>query len=77
MYLIRTDPSALVVGPTGLAYDYDKDILYIASMDDDEIFAVPDARRRTIDAGMGTRIYHDDAHLHRPLALVQGPKEIR
>src|SRR5215471_6972111 len=49
-YLIRPDPAALVVGPTGLAYDRDKDILYVASTGDNAIFAISQARRRGSDA---------------------------
>jgi DNA-binding beta-propeller fold protein YncE len=39
-YTFRTDPSALVVGPTGLAYDPATDVLYVASTGDNAIFAV-------------------------------------
>ena len=39
----RTDPAALVVGPTGLAYDAKNGTLYVASTGDNEIFAVPNA----------------------------------
>jgi len=72
-YLIRTDPSAFVVGPTGLAYDADKDVLYVASTGDNEIFAIPNARKRATDAGMGDLIYNDNAHLHGPLGLALAP----
>jgi hypothetical protein len=72
-YLFRTDPAALVVGPTGLAYDAQRDILYVASTGDNAIFAIPDARKRTSDAGMGSLIYQDNAHLHGPLALTLTP----
>lgn len=72
-YLIRPDPAALVVGPTGLAYDRDKDLLYVASTGDNAVFAIPRARRRTSDAGMGVLIYRDDAHLRGPLGLVLAP----
>jgi hypothetical protein len=39
-YLFRTDPAALVVGPTGLAYDVEHDVLYGASTGDNAIFAI-------------------------------------
>jgi DNA-binding beta-propeller fold protein YncE len=42
-YTFRTDPSALVVGPTGLAYDPATDVLYVASTGDNAIFAVAGA----------------------------------
>jgi hypothetical protein len=72
-YFIRPDPAALVVGPTGLAYDRDRDLLYVASTGDNAVFAISNARRRTSDAGMGTLIYKDDAHLRGPLGLVLAP----
>ena len=62
--------AAVVVGPTGLAYDEDGDILYVASTADNAIFAVPGARKAASDAGRGSLIYQDDTHLHGPLGLV-------
>jgi hypothetical protein len=72
-YLIRTDPAALVVGPTGLAYDAATDVLYVASTGDNAIFAVAHAQARTTDAGNGTVVYTDQMHLHGPLALALTP----
>jgi hypothetical protein len=72
-YLFRTDPAALVVGPTGLAFDARHDILYVASTGDNEIFAIRDAARRSSDAGKGNLVYQDNAHLHGPLGLVLVP----
>jgi uncharacterized protein (TIGR03118 family) len=72
-YLTRTDPAALVVGPTGLAYDAKKDLLYVASTGDNEIFAINHAEDRTSDAGMGKLVYQDSAHLRGPLGLVLAP----
>ena len=56
-YLTRTDPAALVVGPTGLAYDAKNDTLYVASTGDNEIFAIstrgePHERRRDGKRGL-------------------------
>jgi hypothetical protein len=72
-YLIRTDPAALVIGPTGLAYDAENDILYVASTGDNAIFAIASAQARTTDAGKGTLVYRDHRHLHGPLALTLTP----
>ena len=72
-YLTRTDPMALVVGPTGLAYDPTSGVLYVASTGDNEIFAIPNAAKRRSNAGMGTLVYQDDTHLHGPLGLVLAP----
>lgn len=72
-YGIGCNPAAVVVGPTGLAFDAARDILYVASTDDNEIFAVSGAERAHGDHGPGTVIYKDDAHLHGPLALALAP----
>jgi hypothetical protein len=72
-YLFRPDPSALVVGPTGLAYDAAADILYVASTGDNVIFAIAHALTRTTDAGEGTVVFKDHKHLHGPLALTLTP----
>ncbi|HTH60185.1 MAG TPA: hypothetical protein VL689_08510 [Paraburkholderia sp.] len=72
-YPFRGDPAALVVGPTGLAYDPQRDVLYVASTVDNAIFAVFGAGHTRNDAGKGAVIYADNAHLHGPLALALGP----
>jgi len=69
----RTDPVALVVGPTGLVYEARGDALYVASTADNAIFAIPNARRRSTDASTGNIIYQDNLHLHGPLGLVPAP----
>lgn len=69
-YLHRCDPAAFVVGPTGLALDRDRDVLYVSSTGDNAIFAIPDASDRTSDAGMGKPVVTDQTHLHGPLGLV-------
>jgi hypothetical protein len=65
--------AAVVVGPTGLAYDAAKDILYVASTSDNVIFAVPHARKTTVDEGTGGLVYQDNVHLHGPLGLLLAP----
>jgi hypothetical protein len=72
-YAHRTDPAALVVGPTGLAYDAAHDVLYVASTNDNAVFAVSHAAALTGDGGTGTKIYQDSAHLRGPLALALAP----
>jgi uncharacterized protein (TIGR03118 family) len=72
-YLTRTDPAALVVGPTGLAYDANRNLLYVASTGDNEIFSISKAGSRNSDGGMGKLVYQDDAHLRGPLGLVLAP----
>ena len=70
-----TAPSAaaVVVGPTGLAYDSEHDVLYVASTDDNKIFAIGDAGDRTTAVDQGTVIFSDPQHLHGPLGMVLAP----
>ncbi|RDK02912.1 hypothetical protein DLM46_10510 [Paraburkholderia lacunae] len=72
-YAFRSDPAALVVGPTGLAYDPQRDVLYVASTADNAIFAVFGAANSQHDGGKGAQIFADSAHLHGPIALALGP----
>jgi hypothetical protein len=72
-YMHRCDPVALVVGPTGLAFDAPKNVLYVASTEDNAVFAVHGAATTTKDRGPGDIIYSDPAHLHGPLALEKAP----
>jgi len=72
-YPHHSDPNALVVGPTGLAYDPNRDVLYVASTVDNAIFAVSSAAHTQSDGSKGVMIYSDTKHLHGPLALTLGP----
>jgi len=72
-YVHRCDPAAFVVGPTGVALDEDKDVLYVSSTGDNAIFAIRDASDRTTDAGMGDVVVNDQTHLHGPLGLALAP----
>jgi DNA-binding beta-propeller fold protein YncE len=66
-------PAIVAVGPTGLAYDPGRDILYVASTADNEIFGIGNAARRTTSAGTGFVVFQDQTHLHGPLGLTLGP----
>ncbi|AFQ52137.1 hypothetical protein [Burkholderia cepacia] len=72
-YVNRTDQNALVVGPTGLAYDPNIDVLYVASTGDNAVFAIQNAATTKRDGGRGRMIYSDAGHLHGPLALALAP----
>lgn len=71
-YMHRCDPAALVVGPTGLVYDAQKDVLYIASTEDNAVYAIAGVngpRRRQRHADLPGRCsspraawYGHDAH---------------
>jgi hypothetical protein len=72
-YGFHSDPAALEVGPTGLSYNPKTDTLLVASTADNEIFSVPQAGKRTTNAGRGTVVVNDPAHLHGPLGLAVAP----
>jgi hypothetical protein len=68
------DPAAAIVGPTGLAYDAAKNVLYVAATKDNKIYAIHDAGTRATDAGKGQLVVKDNKHLHGPLGLVLAPQ---
>jgi hypothetical protein len=72
-YTHRSDPTAFELGPTGLAYDADHDVLYVASTADNAVFAIHGAASATRDLGVGRLIYQDSAHLRGPLGLALAP----
>jgi DNA-binding beta-propeller fold protein YncE len=43
---VCTEVAALILGPTGLAYDPEDDVLFVASTADNTIFAVPQCAKR-------------------------------
>lgn len=71
-YSVALNSAALILGPTGLAYDRGSDILYVASTNDNEVFAVAHAGSRSGSSGTGAVIFKDP-HLRGPLALVLAP----
>jgi uncharacterized protein (TIGR03118 family) len=72
-YTVHTDPNALVVGPTGLAFDAKKDILYVASTGNNAIYAIKNAATTQTDNGRGKAVVQDPQHLHGPLGLTLAP----
>ncbi|MBV9266730.1 MAG: hypothetical protein JO061_11230 [Acidobacteriaceae bacterium] len=72
-YLSRSDPAALVVGPTGLAFDANADVLFVASTGDNAIYSIEKASTRSKAVNKGQLVYSDDAHLRGPLGLVIAP----
>ena len=74
-YMHRTDPSALVLGPTGLLYNSSLAVLYVASTADNKVFAVPNAGTATMLPAPSTgKVVFDDATvLHGPLGLAFAP----
>jgi hypothetical protein len=73
IYGHRPDPAALIIGPSGLAFDAKHDVLYVVSTLDNGVFAVPNAERTFASHGTGKLVYQDNVHLHGPLGLVLAP----
>ena len=71
-YSHRGDPTALVLGPTGLAFDDNSGTLYVASTEDNAIYAVAKASTATKAVDRGTLVFADP-HLRGPLALRLAP----
>ena len=67
----RTDPAALVVGPTGLALGRGG-TLYVADTERSRIAAIPDALSRTTSAGDGATV-RAAGPLNQPLGLTVAP----
>jgi hypothetical protein len=72
-YQHRGDPVAFVVGPTGLVYDSEHDVLFVASTEDNAVYAVKNAEATMHDHGTGSIIYKDTTHLHGPLGMTMAP----
>lgn len=71
-YTHMPNAAALVLGPTGLAYDQATDTLYVASTADNTVYAVAEARSRTHAVTRGMTVFADE-HLRGPLALRFAP----
>jgi|HubBroStandDraft_6_1064221.scaffolds.fasta_scaffold23986_3 DNA-binding beta-propeller fold protein YncE len=65
--------AALILGPTGVAFNPATGLLYVASTADNAIYAIPDALTRLTSAGRGELIFKDNAVLRGPLGLALLP----
>jgi len=68
----RTDPAALVIGPTGVALDSVGDILYVADSLTNRIQAIHDALVRTTSASTGVTV-STGGFLNDPLGVALAP----
>jgi DNA-binding beta-propeller fold protein YncE len=71
-YMRIPNAAALILGPTGLAYDRDTDTLYVASTADNVIYSIAQARHRTRPVSHGQVAFASE-HLRGPLALRFAP----
>jgi hypothetical protein len=65
----RTDPAAIVLGPSGLAYDSVSGILYMANSDDNAIYKFSNALTTGTDQANPVLVVQDTLHMHGPLDL--------
>ena len=72
-YTSHSDPAALIVGPTGLAYDANADVLYVVSTAVMRFSQSRTPAQQITQMGPGTVIYNDPAHLRGPLGLAFAP----
>jgi len=72
-YSHRPNPASVVLGPSGLAYDAQHDILYAASSSDNAIYAINGAGSAVSSQGNGAVIFNDATRLHGPVNLVLAP----
>jgi hypothetical protein len=68
----RTDPAALVIGPTGLGISGNADTVYVADSLNNRITAIPDPLFRTTSAGIGATVSQGGS-LNDPLGLTISP----
>lgn len=68
----RTDPDALVIGPTGVALSPDGNRLFVADSLNNRIAAIQNPLFRTSSAGLGDTVTMG-RFLNDPLGLVMGP----
>jgi DNA-binding beta-propeller fold protein YncE len=64
--------AALVLGPTGLAFDDRNDVLYVASTDDNAVYKIANASSTTSNVNRGSVVFAN-SHLRGPLALRFAP----
>jgi hypothetical protein len=68
----RTDPAALVIGPTGVGLSPDRKTLYVAASLHNRIAAIPDPLTRLTSAGTSVTVTQGGA-LNDPLGLTVAP----
>jgi hypothetical protein len=71
-YTVQPNAAAVILGPTGLAFDARSGMLYVASTADNSIYAIPMANAATSAVQRG-RLVFASSHLRGPLALRFAP----
>ncbi len=68
----RTDPAALVIGPTGVALSPDNHFLYVSDSVNNRVAAIPNPLHRNRSAGIGDTVTSGGA-LNVPLGMAIAP----
>jgi hypothetical protein len=71
-YTHVANAAALILGPTGLAYDGLTDTLFVASTNDNAIYSIAQASRRSSSVSLGSIVFAG-SELRGPLALRFAP----
>lgn len=71
-YSVQPNVAAVILGPTGLAFDARSGTLYVASTADNTIYAISNADRATTGSQRGRPIFTSE-HLRGPLGLRLSP----
>jgi len=71
-YTVEASMAAVILGPTGLAFDERTDTLYVASTAENTIYSVSRASHRTTPVTKGDTVFKN-SHLIGPLALRFAP----
>jgi hypothetical protein len=69
---VRFDPTALIIGPTGVVLDANNDLLFVADTLNNRIAGIPNPVTITTDAGTGVTLSQGGA-LNGPLGLTRTP----
>jgi hypothetical protein len=69
---VRFDPTALIIGPTGVVLDANQDLLFVADTLSDRIAGITNPLTRTSDAGTGITLSKSGA-LNGPLGMSRAP----
>jgi hypothetical protein len=72
-YATQTSTSALVLGPTGMAYNARANLLYVASTADNAIYAIPNASSLNGPINRGIAVVQNNASLQGPIGIAFAP----
>ena len=72
-YTTQTSDSALVLGPTGMAYNAHANLLYVASTADNAIYAIPNASSLNRPINKGIAVVQNNTNLQGPIGLAFAP----